>query len=84
MNGIMSSAPAPSGIRLLVGSHLLLLVQAGLVLRSAAPLGSMLTAIIVLIAVGAFAALVTAIIGEPRPVKSGSRPCAARSANHGR
>lgn len=83
MNGIMSSSPAASGIRLLVGSHLLLLVQAGLVLRSAAPLGPMLTAITVLTAIAAFAALVTAIVGEPRERSDHRRSCPSRRPSHG-
>ena len=39
MNGIFSGAPCPSSIRLLVGTHLLLILQSSLVLWSAPDLG---------------------------------------------
>ncbi|MGC4250442.1 MAG: hypothetical protein QM605_02960 [Sphingobium sp.] len=39
MNGIFSGSPCPSSIRLLVGTHLLLIVQSSLVLWSAPDLG---------------------------------------------
>ena len=35
MRGILSAAPGPSAIRLMVGTHLLLMIQAALVLWSA-------------------------------------------------
>ena len=39
MNGIFSGAPCPSSIRLLVGTHLLMILQSSLVLWSAPDLG---------------------------------------------
>ncbi|WIW89553.1 hypothetical protein K3M67_06235 [Sphingobium sp. V4] len=66
MRGILSASPAPSAIRLLVGSHLLLLIQAGLVLRSRQPLDTMLAALVFMLAIIGAAALIAAIIGEPR------------------
>lgn len=64
MRGIFSSAPAPSAIRLLVGSEILLLVQTGLVLNNPRPLHAPVT-LIFLIAVVSLAALIAAILGEP-------------------
>ncbi|BAI99062.1 hypothetical protein Sj15T_10610 [Sphingobium sp. TA15] len=66
MRGILSGSPAPSAIRLLVGSHLLLLIQAGLVLNSRQPLDRMLAALVLMLAIVGLAALIAAIIGEPR------------------
>lgn len=63
MRGIFSSAPAP--IRLLVGSQILLLVQAFLLLRSAQVLDAMPRAIVLVTALAALAALIAAIRGEP-------------------
>lgn len=66
MRGIFSGTPAPSAIRLLVGSHLLLLIQAGLVLNSRQPLDTMLATLVLMLAVVGLAALIAAIVGEPR------------------
>lgn len=67
MRGIMSSAPAPSAIRLLVGTHLLLLVQALLVIRSAPAPDGMLRAIIIVTSLLAITALIAAVRGESGP-----------------
>jgi hypothetical protein len=66
VRGILSASPAPSAIRLLVGSQLLLLIQAGLVLNSPQPLDTMLLAIVLMLAIVGASALIAAIIGEPR------------------
>lgn len=66
MRGILSNTPTPSAIRLLVGSHLLLLIQSWLVLRSSQPLDTMLAALVLMLAVVGVAALIAAIAGEPR------------------
>lgn len=60
----MSSTPAQAPIRLLVGTHLLLIVQAVLVLRSAPALDGTLRAIVVLTVVIGLAAFIAAICGE--------------------
>jgi hypothetical protein len=80
MRGILSDAPAPSAIRLLVGSQLLLLIQAGLVLDSRSTLEPMLCVLVLLVAIIAFSALVAAIAGEPREAVPYSR----RRLRHGR
>jgi hypothetical protein len=64
MRGILSTNPAPSTARLLVGSHLLLLVQAGLVLSSQAPRDTILLVLIAGVTAIAAMALVAAIVGE--------------------
>lgn len=63
MRGILSTAPGPSAIRLLVGTHLLLLIQAGLVLWSAHELEPVLRALVALVLVVAMSALCAAIHG---------------------
>lgn len=63
MRGIFSTAPGPSAIRLLVGTHLLLLIQAGLVLWSAHELDPVLRALVALVLVIATSALCAAIHG---------------------
>lgn len=65
MRGIFSSAPAPSAIRLLVGSQMLLLVQTGLILSNPRPLHPPVTILVFLVAVVSLAALIAAILGEP-------------------
>lgn len=80
MRGILSDAPAPSAIRLLVGSQLLLLIQAGLVLNSRSALEPTLWVLVILVAIIAFSALVAAIVGEPREAGPHSR----RRLRHGR
>lgn len=64
MNGIFSAHPSPAVARLLLGSMLLFLVQAGFVLKSADVQGG-LRAIVVLIAGVGVGALVLAICGMP-------------------
>lgn len=63
MSGILSAAPGPSAIRLMVGTHLLLLIQAALVLWTPAHLDSVLRALIALVLVIAVSALGAAIHG---------------------
>lgn len=65
MNGIFSGAPCPSSIRLLVGTHLLLIVQSGLVLWSAPDLGGN-QALIWLTLVLGLSAFICAVCGESR------------------
>lgn len=52
MNGIFSSTPCQSSIRLLVGTHLLLLVQAALVIWSASAPGAMQVLVILVFVLG--------------------------------
>lgn len=73
MRGILSTSPAPSAIRLLVGSHLLLLIQAWLVLRSRPPLDAMLAALVLMLAIVGAAGLIAAIVGEPREQPRGAQ-----------
>ncbi|MGI9377305.1 MAG: hypothetical protein ACR2PC_14635 [Tsuneonella suprasediminis] len=65
MNGIFSTAPCPSSIRLLVGTHLLLIVQSGLVLWSAPDLGGN-QALVWLTLVLGISAFIYAVCGESR------------------
>lgn len=61
MRGILSAAPGPSAIRLMVGTHLLLLIQAALVLWSAPHLDialRVLVALVFALAVGSLAAAI--------------------------
>lgn len=62
MRGILSNAPGPSAIRLMVGTHLLLLVQAALVLWSASH-DLALRVLVALVLVIAVSGLCTAIHG---------------------
>lgn len=79
MRGIFSSAPAPSAIRLLVGSEILLLVQVGLVLNSRPPLHGAVATIVAIIAVVSLAALIAAVLGEPADAsRSHRRPYRGR------
>lgn len=63
MNGIFSATPCQSSIRLLVGTHLLLLVQSALVIWSASVPGEM-HALVILVFVLGFAAFICALRGE--------------------
>ena len=63
MNGIFSNAPCSSSIRLLVGTHVLLLVQAGLVLWSA-PVPGAMQALVMLVFVIGISALIAAARGD--------------------
>ncbi|RQW46095.1 hypothetical protein [Novosphingobium sp. LASN5T] len=63
MRGILSPVPGPSAIRILVGTHLLLLIQAALVAWSATQIEWPLRVLVGLVAVLALAGLVTAIRG---------------------
>ena len=65
MRGALSSTPAPSAVRLLVGSQLLLLIQVGLVLASRPPLHRPLVVIVLAFGLVGLAALICAIRGEP-------------------
>jgi hypothetical protein len=63
MRGILSGAPGPSAIRLMVGTHLLLLIQAALVLWSAPHLDSVLRVLVALVFALAVGGLCIAIHG---------------------
>lgn len=63
MRGILSAAPGPSAIRLLVGAYLLLLIQTGLVLWSAPSIAPALRVLVALVLVIAVSALCAAIHG---------------------
>lgn len=64
MNGLLSSTPSPTSIRVLVGTHLLLLVQAALVFQTADVLPPALQAMVVTSGIIGVAGLVAAIRGE--------------------
>lgn len=63
MRGILSAAPGPSAIRLMVGTHLLLLIQAALVLWSAPHLDIALRVLVALVFALAVSGLCAAIHG---------------------
>ncbi|WP_037488702.1 hypothetical protein [Sphingobium indicum] len=63
MSGILSASPGPSAIRLMVGTHLLLLIQAALVLWSAPSLDIALRVLIALVFAMAVGGLCAAIHG---------------------
>ncbi len=65
MRGILSSTPSLGSIRLLLGSKLLLLVQAWLVVRFERMAHGMLLVLVAVIALVGTLSLVFAIIGEP-------------------
>ena len=70
MRGILSAAPGPSAIRVLVGTHILLLIQAALVAWSATEIDAPLRLQVGLVALIALAGLVTAVhglAGDDRP-----------------
>ncbi len=78
MNGIFSATPAPGPIRLLIGSQGLLLVQSCIALQLPAVPGRF-RLLVVLTAIIAMAALISAAIGEDR---NGGQPGWRR--RHGR
>ena len=63
MRGILSGAPGPSAIRLMVGTHLLLLIQAALVLWSAPNIDAVLRALVALVFVLAVSGFCIALHG---------------------
>ncbi|WP_375195606.1 hypothetical protein [Sphingobium sp.] len=63
MTGLFSSRPGQPAIRMIVGTHLLLTIQAGLVLWSATELDMGLRCIVGAAAVLGLAAIITAIRG---------------------
>lgn len=63
MRGLFSAAPGPLAIRLMVGTHLLLLIQAALVLWSAPDLALQLRVLVALVFALALASLGMAIHG---------------------
>ncbi|AEG48564.1 MULTISPECIES: hypothetical protein [Sphingomonadaceae] len=65
MNGIFSGAPCPSSIRLLVGTHLLMILQSSLVLWSAPDLGGSQALIWLTLFLGV-TAFICAVCGESR------------------
>jgi hypothetical protein len=69
MNGLTSSTPSASAIRLAVSGFLLLLVQSGLLLMSPS-LGSENDLLIWILTSLAAAAFLTALIGIPEPPRS--------------
>lgn len=64
MSGILSSSPAHGPIRLLVGTHLLLLIQTVLVLQASDPLPTSLRLFLCVTGVLGLAALIVAVRGE--------------------
>ncbi|MCG2841311.1 hypothetical protein L6Q21_09990 [Sandaracinobacter sp. RS1-74] len=69
MNGIFSAVPCQSSIRLLVGTHLLLLVQSSLLLWSAPDLGGnqALVWLTLVLGISAFICAVRGDDGDKRP-----------------
>jgi hypothetical protein len=69
VNGIFSGSPCSASIRLLVGSHLLLIIQSGLILWSAPPpaMGRLLVWLTLLIGIGAFVCAVRGESAERQP-----------------
>ncbi|MCP5400521.1 MAG: hypothetical protein H6921_14985 [Sphingomonas sp.] len=65
MKGAFSNSPAPSCVRLLVGSQLLFLVVAWLVLASRSGIGAGLAGLVILVSAIGIASLLAAIMGEP-------------------
>ena len=65
MNGIFSASPCPSSIRLLVGTHLLMILQSSLVLWSAPDLGGSQALIWLTLFLGV-TAFICAVCGESR------------------
>lgn len=65
MKPVLSTPPAPTPIRHLVGTQLLLIVQTALVLRSVTVPDGPLRGIMIVTALVALAGLVAAIRGEP-------------------
>ena len=65
MNGIFSASPCPSSFRLLIGTHLLLIVQSGLVLWSAPDLGGNHALFWLFLFLG-LSAFICAVCGESR------------------
>jgi len=63
MRGIFSSRPGQSAIRVLVGTHLLLLIQAGLVLWSAPAIPGELRFIVAITAILGLSAFIAAVHG---------------------
>lgn len=66
MNGILSTCPAPGPVRLLVGTQLMLLVQAVLIFQASDPLPSALKALLVATWTLGISALIAAIRGSAR------------------
>ncbi|QNG48537.1 hypothetical protein [Sphingobium yanoikuyae] len=64
MNGILSSTPAHGPVRLLVGSHLLLLIQTVLMLQASDPLPTSLRLFLGVTGMLGLAALIVAVRGE--------------------
>jgi hypothetical protein len=63
MRGLLSATPGPSAIRLMVGTHLLLLIQAALVLWSAPSVDIALRVLVALVFAMALGGLAAAIHG---------------------
>lgn len=80
MKGAFSNSPAPSCVRLLVGSQLLFLVEAWLLLQSGSRIGAGLTGLIMLVSAIGIASLLAAIMGEP----TGCDGLRQRRLRHGR
>ena len=71
MRGLLSAAPSPSAIRLILGTHLLLVVQAGVILWSAqglAPALRVLVGLVLGLAIGGLAGALHGLADEdPTP-----------------
>lgn len=65
MRGAFSHSPAPSCVRLLMGSQILFLVEAWLVLQGNPGISAGLNVLIIIVSSIGMASLVAAIMGEP-------------------
>lgn len=84
MRGIFSSAPSQTAIRVLVGTHLLLQVQAVVVLASEPPLDWHLTLIVAGAAILGLSGIITAIHGGSADDRSIWHPRRAAQSMGGR
>jgi hypothetical protein len=66
MTGILSCAPARGPIRLLVGTHLLLLIETVMVLQASGPLPTSLRLFLGVSGILGLTALIAAVRGERR------------------
>jgi hypothetical protein len=64
MNGLLSPTPGATAVRLLLGSQLLLIVQAALIVRAASAVSDALWAISLAAMLMGLACLVSAVRGE--------------------
>ncbi len=74
MRGILSRKPAPGAVRILLGAHLMLLVEAALVLGSRTVPEGMAAVMLVGFLIGGILALVAAVLREPHAAAHTATP----------